>query len=150
MGINTGEKQVRKIMKKVKSQWVVASMGLLLAGAAALLGMESVSAAWVPRTPEQIEQALPDNGTYTVQSGDTVWALSQATGKSSSQIMRELGLSHAGALRVGAKVQTGFTPSAAYAVKKGDTLTGIARAHGVTVSDGTTSRMLTSFTRVSH
>jgi N-acetylmuramoyl-L-alanine amidase len=76
---------------------------------------------------------------YTVQSGDTLWNISQKTGTSVDQLKSANGLS-SNMIYAGDTIQTsgsGSTAAAAsngtYTVKAGDTLYKIATAHGISV-----------------
>ncbi|WP_046174461.1 LysM peptidoglycan-binding and 3D domain-containing protein [Domibacillus indicus] len=78
---------------------------------------------------------------YTVQSGDTLWSISQKTGTTVDQLKAANGLS-SNMIYAGETIQTsgsGGTAQAAssgngtYTVKAGDTLFKIATAHGISV-----------------
>lgn len=67
----------KKIMKKVKSKWVVATVFTAMAGISAFAPMEASAAEWNARTPQQIE--ITDRSHYDIVWGDTLWAISEAS-----------------------------------------------------------------------
>ncbi|MCP3761272.1 LysM peptidoglycan-binding domain-containing protein [Domibacillus sp. A3M-37] len=76
---------------------------------------------------------------YTVQSGDTLWSISQKTGTTVDQLKSSNGLS-SNMIYVGETIQTSGSGSTAaassngtYTVKAGDTLYKIATAQGISV-----------------
>ena len=96
---------------------------------------------------------IPGSGpqvTYEVKSGDTLSQIAARHGVTSVALARENGISHKAMVKVGqvlklpprgtGKNTAGATPASApaptiaYTVKSGDTLSGIAQKHGVTVA----------------
>jgi len=76
--------------------------------------------------------------TYTVKKGDTVWDIARAYGTTTATIRRLNGLSRSGRIYVGQKLKvvdnTGGSKFFYYTVKRGDTLSGIARAFGTSIN----------------
>lgn len=87
-------------------------------------------------------QSTQGQGTHIVQSGETLSGIALRAGVSTSALARANGLSHDAMVRVGQKLTlpprgTGKPQAAVetiYVVQKGDTLSGIAKKHGVTVA----------------
>lgn len=67
----------KKIMKKVKSKWVVATVFTAMVGISAFAPMEASAAEWNARTPQQIQ--ITDRSHYDIVWGDTLWAISEAS-----------------------------------------------------------------------
>lgn len=81
------EKFNKKIMKKVKSKWVVASVTLVAAGfIGAAMPTEASAAEWTARSPQEI--AIPTDGQYTIIWGDTLWAISESSGVSIDSLVQ--------------------------------------------------------------
>lgn len=77
---------------------------------------------------------------HTVQKGETLYAIARRYDVSVEALMSLNGIADAGKLFVGMKLTIPGGPGAVaslleYVVKKGDTLYGIAKAHGVAVAD---------------
>ncbi|MFP4315235.1 MAG: LysM peptidoglycan-binding domain-containing protein [Desulfovibrionales bacterium] len=105
---------------------------------------------------ETIRKIAKERSNYVVRKGDTLWAISQATGVSVQTLHKANGLSHARTLQVGQKIYIPSTstpptrvatsgstaPSSdiplrlvQYQVRNGDTLWDIARKFGVSHKD---------------
>lgn len=92
------------------------------------------------RTPKKDYDRQPagDTDTYVVKKGDTVWDIAKSFGTTTVTIRRLNGLSRSGRIYVGQKLLvTDNRPSGGgnmtYVVRRGDTLSDIARAFGTTV-----------------
>ena len=127
---------IRKIMKKVKSQWVIA--GLVVGMGVSMGVVTPVEAqAWTARSVSQISSDIGSNSQYVVKSGDTLFSIAKAAGVSVSQIqnwnnMNTTTLSVGKTLRVKEFAAPATTNE--YAVRSGDTLSGIAYAKGLSVA----------------
>lgn len=111
--------------------------GLALMTMAAILGMS------VPF----VYAATQPTSTYTVQSGDTLWKISQSTRVSIAQLEQTNNITNPNSLQVGQLLvipatATGNTTT--YTVKSGDTLWGISQSTGVSVQGLTQANGLTN------
>ncbi len=133
------------------SYWSIASKhGLTVAELQKLNGLGSSSvlqpgqrlrlraaAPAAPSAPVASDDA--PGGSYVVRSGDTLSEIAQAHGASTADLIRWNGLRSASHIQVGQKLKVpggqagGAAEARTYTVKSGDSLWGIARAHGVTV-----------------
>ena len=127
---------MRKIMKKVKSQWVVA--GLIVGMGVSMGVVTPVEAqAWTARSVSQISNDIGSSSQYVVKSGDTLFSIAKAAGVSVSQIqswnhLNTTTLSVGKILRVKEFAAPASTNE--YTVQSGDTLSGIAYAKGLSVA----------------
>lgn len=86
--------------------------------------------------------STPNQGTHVVQSGETLSGIALRAGVSTSALASANGLSHKAMVRVGQRLTlpprgTGKAQAAietVHVVQPGDTLSGIAKKHGVTVA----------------
>jgi membrane-bound lytic murein transglycosylase D len=100
----------------------------------------------VPRFGDQRPQPtrrLAGGGTYVVQRHDTLWDISRSFGTSVDALCAANGLSRRSTIRPGQRLvipdggraAAPSSKTATYTVRRGDTLSAIARRHGVSVSD---------------
>ena len=103
---------VKKLMRKVKNQWVIVGISILaVAGAGVSMTVSAETSdvddgkietnsiaeryravEWIARTVDETKKEVKDQGDdiqkgYLIQWGDTLWAISQATGIPISQIV---------------------------------------------------------------
>lgn len=103
---------VKKLMRKVKNQWVVAGISILtVAGVGASMNVSAETSdvddgkietnsiaeqyravEWIARTVDETKKEIKDQGDdlqagYLIKWGDTLWAISQATGIPISEIV---------------------------------------------------------------
>lgn len=84
-------------------------------------------------------EAAQGAGTYVVRSGDNPWAISRRLGVSLDELLRVNGLDRRSKLQPGQRLVVPGSASApdggsaAYTVRRGDTLSRIAKRHGTTV-----------------
>ncbi|MEE2569593.1 LysM peptidoglycan-binding domain-containing protein [Pseudarthrobacter sp. J64] len=133
---------------------VPASLAAAIQAQAAAVTPAVIPAAAVPATlPTAFRPASPSTPLdYTVVQGDTVTAIAAKFGLKTSEVLAANNLSASSVIYPGQKIKLTGQPAAAaptaspapapapaeaasYAVKAGDTLTGIAASHGVSLSE---------------
>ncbi len=100
------------------------------------------SSAPAPSTPAPgtSEQALPETSSHVVKSGETLSGIAHQHGVSTVALAQKNGISDKAMVKVGQKLLVpprgtgkGAVSQVTYTVKSGDTLSGIAKTHGVSV-----------------
>ena len=108
------------------------------------------------KSEAESEQTTPKGRLHTVKSGETLSQIARAYGLSTVALARENGLSHKALVKVGQKLKIPASSGAVapdsetrarptfttYRVKSGDTLSGIAHKHHISVAELTAANQM--------